>query len=489
MIAAGHLFTCAVLSPATAVKCFGAAKFTGTGSSRQQGHSSQTIGDDMLPVQLNMLPGDKIVYLAAQSESACAIVQRAATNAGSSLQCWGYNVYGSVATDGSYRPSTTASTTLRAKYFYTPNIRDADLTPDFEPVGIAMGYDVNCIWSRTGDVKCWGMATQSTPVGFSTYTYGALLPHDGFIFPLTPGTPRVSIPTDKHVVKVTISTDRYGTWTPNWGVLSSNTAYALCQDGTIFYWESSERFEIHQTLPSVWSTGTLNKVVDIAATSISEKFCVALEDGTVKCVMRNTLDVITVPINNGQVEMESTCEVCPLNHYCPGSGDTTLHPCTSCSIAEHMVDTCTTITDAVCVPCPSGFFCTNGNASSSILPCPIHHWCSNNIINQCPLHTSSPKNSSIQQDCLCNSGYYGTPGGLCQECTVDHWCPGGGPIYQCPPNSTSLHVSADEVSDCQCDPGFENTNPNATTAPICTPCQNGQYCQGGIPNNCPDPIN
>eukprot|EP00961_Rhodomonas_salina_P222529 3009444-Rhodomonas_salina.1 len=115
--------------------------------------------------------------------------------------------------------------------------------------------------------------------------------------------------------------------------------------------------------------------------------------------------------------------------------------------------------------CPTGSFPVNVcNISSPVdcRPCPRNNWCSNNIANECPFHTSSPTNSSIQQDCLCDTGYYCPAGGLCQECTVDHWCPGGGEIFTCPNNSFSLHMGTNASTDCICDPGFHQTNTTAT---------------------------
>eukprot|EP00961_Rhodomonas_salina_P032241 434595-Rhodomonas_salina.1 len=94
--------------------------------------------------------------------------------------------------------------------------------------------------------------------------------------------------------------------------------------------------------------------------------------------------------------------------------------------------------------------------------CPRDHWCAMGVTNACPLHAQSEPHSAKQQDCTCSSGYYGPAGGLCQECTVDHWCPGGGEIFNCPNNSFSLHMGANASTDCICDPGFHQTNTTAT---------------------------
>eukprot|EP00961_Rhodomonas_salina_P203359 2743817-Rhodomonas_salina.1 len=85
----------------------------------------------------------------------------------------------------------------------------------------------------------------------------------------------------------------------------------------------------------------------------------------------------------------------------------------------------------------------------------------------CPQNSQSPLSSDAQHDCLCNPGYYGTTGSLCQECTVDHWCPGGGEIFKCPHNSSSLHMAANSSSDCFCDEGFEQVNFTASEGPVC----------------------
>eukprot|EP00961_Rhodomonas_salina_P136326 1834173-Rhodomonas_salina.1 len=108
------------------------------------------------------------------------------------------------------------------------------------------------------------------------------------------------------------------------------------------------------------------------------------------------------------------------------------------------------------------------------------------VSNICPLHTQSEPHAVKQQDCTCSSGYYGLAGGLCQECTVDHWCPGGGEIFNCPLNSTSLHMGSNASTDCICDAGFHQTNTTAT-GPVCAPCPLDSYCESGNRNICPDP--
>lgn len=138
---------------------------------------------------------------------------------------------------------------------------------------------------------------------------------------------------------------------------------------------------------------------------------------------------------------------------------------------------------------PSMCACNTGYLGNGTMctPCAADSWCPDATTSySCPLNTYSPPQSYTQEQCLCKLGYYyGTGGGvLCQECRVDHWCPGGGQIYECPPNSTSIHVLADSVLDCKCEAGFENTNTDTTTAPICSSCKTGQYCAGAFKKKC-----
>eukprot|EP00961_Rhodomonas_salina_P279607 3777147-Rhodomonas_salina.1 len=59
-------------------------------------------------------------------------------------------------------------------------------------------------------------------------------------------------------------------------------------------------------------------------------------------------------------------------------------------------------------------------ASMQCQPCPEDTWCTHGVSTNCAPGSSAATGSDAQQDCLCDTGYYGPAGGLCQECAVDH---------------------------------------------------------------------
>eukprot|EP00961_Rhodomonas_salina_P118964 1601050-Rhodomonas_salina.1 len=130
----------------------------------------------------------------------------------------------------------------------------------------------------------------------------------------------------------------------------------------------------------------------------------------------------------------AACTACPVNYYCQDGAQT---PCQACEDGTFVTAACNVTHDVMCDACQKD------------------HWCAMGVTNECPLHSQSEPHAVKQQNCTCSSGYYGPAGGLCQECTVDHWCPGGGEIFKCPHNSSSLHMAANSSSDCFCDEGFE----------------------------------
>ena len=141
-----------------------------------------------------------------------------------------------------------------------------------------------------------------------------------------------------------------------------------------------------------------------------------------------------------------------------------------------------------CLECPPGYYCPDGlrrakcaagyycpgTGAAEALPCPEGHWCTGLTRNQCVQNAWSDALSGVQRDCKCLPGYSGSTGGLCTECTVDHWCPGEGDAVVCPTGSVAVQLSS-SPSDCHCRPGFHNVN-NSTDegGPIC------EYGGGGL---------
>ena len=73
--------------------------------------------------------------------------------------------------------------------------------------------------------------------------------------------------------------------------------------------------------------------------------------------------------------------------------------------------------------------------------CEVGAWCAQGVSTPCPTGSSSPTNSSRQNQCQCIAGYFGdgTVVGTspCAYCWAGYYCEGGGVSRLCPPNSTS----------------------------------------------------
>ena len=99
--------------------------------------------------------------------------------------------------------------------------------------------------------------------------------------------------------------------------------------------------------------------------------------------------------------------------------------------------------------------------------CLIDHWCSNQYVFDCPQNSLSKAGSSLQSDCYCRAGYYGSVASLvgwtpCSLCETNYFCTGGNHLQQCPDGTKS--------------------NPGASQ---CTPCDAGEICKGGQVGSCP----
>jgi len=105
----------------------------------------------------------------------------------------------------------------------------------------------------------------------------------------------------------------------------------------------------------------------------------------------------------------------------------------------------------------------------------------------CATHTTSPKGSSVDTQCICKKGYTGADGGPCSSCDAGYYksvtgsssciqCPAGkysdaasSRCNRCPANSYST-VPAAGLTACKCNAGY--TGPDGGT---CTICPAGTY--------------
>jgi hypothetical protein len=147
--------------------------------------------------------------------------------------------------------------------------------------------------------------------------------------------------------------------------------------------------------------------------------------------------------------------------------------------------------------------------------CLADHWCATQYINTCPQNSISAVGSSLQSDCHCSPGFYGSVTSLvgwtpCSVCDINYFCTGannGNHRQVCPDGTKSnagssvcspcdqgqickdgqigtcpLHSHGPEnasvVTDCICDDGYYGTAPN------CVRCEPGSYCFGGSKHAC-----
>ena len=148
-----------------------------------------------------------------------------------------------------------------------------------------------------------------------------------------------------------------------------------------------------------------------------------------------------------------------------------------------------------CLHCERGYYCPEGlhrevcgpgyhcPGQGTVAPpeCEEGAWCDGTVMNMCPHNSWAPGAGATQQDCLCLPGYTGSRGGLCEECPMDHWCPGGSDVFQCTADALSAHVSSGP-SDCYCKSGFRAVWGGNNTEPF--------VCESipGSDGPCPDDV-
>ena len=218
--------------------------------------------------------------------------------------------------------------------------------------------------------------------------------------------------------------------------------------------------------------------------------------------------------------LASDCANCSAGTYSGSLGASSATSCLSCmvgfySLAQRAtsVDTCSKIDNGkyCAVPCgvaPSpcvglpnnaswispGTTSTNcqwacnsqyymlTESSTGCTACPANYWCTANQANICPLNSGSAVLSSAQSQCTCNPGFYGNGSkSSCVQCPAGFWCNGTNSniTFLCPQNTTSA-PGASSLSQCQCAPGFYQTNASG-----CQLCPPNFFCDSGKLDTCP----
>ena len=214
--------------------------------------------------------------------------------------------------------------------------------------------------------------------------------------------------------------------------------------------------------------------------------------------------------------VDSICSACGLGTYTDTAGQTECTPCEAGSYAD-------STGSSECTPCPN--LATSDEGSDSVDDCLCGEGTIENVggvgclnVDEC-LTDPSPCAGNVSATCTdtvgsftctCNPGYSGD-GTTCEECVAGYECPGGesttacpagaySPAGQpscslCPDNSTSPEGS-DDVFDCVCNPGFNDTSgvmAACTNIDECaaTLCGEGYNCEdtfGSYICSCPDGV-
>ncbi len=173
---------------------------------------------------------------------------------------------------------------------------------------------------------------------------------------------------------------------------------------------------------------------------------------------------------------------CPIGSYTNSQGLL----CISCPPGTYSTQALAS-SNSTCQLCPKGTF-SNASAASSLatcLACPANSFgaiagaTSAAQCQGCPLHASAPTGAQSVDACVCNPGYYahiGPYSTACFPCETGQYCTGG-VSNQCPshPASRSLALAA-SPADCFCTAGYFGV---ASDAWGCMQCNPGSYCPGG----------
>lgn len=209
---------------------------------------------------------------------------------------------------------------------------------------------------------------------------------------------------------------------------------------------------------------------------------------------------------------DQPCTECPADSFC---GDGALEP-TRCPANATASAGSGNLIDCHCVPgfrrdearechaCGAGKYQPQADQDSCVA-CPFNTFLGDrgaSNISECTVcgfnaHTAAEGSTAIT-DCLCNIGYAGEPGELCdacrpgtfranlsdyicEECAVNSYNEAYGSTHRfscepCPDHTSTADLSRrGKPTDCVCDAGFSGTLGNAALAYVCTACPPGTF--------------
>ncbi|EKX34852.1 hypothetical protein GUITHDRAFT_119038 [Guillardia theta CCMP2712] len=141
------------------------------------------------------------------------------------------------------------------------------------------------------------------------------------------------------------------------------------------------------------------------------------------------------------------CDLCPIDTYLPVYGS--IGPCFPCINHTTTLGLTGRVYARDCV-CNPGYY-GSGNSSCSL--CPKNHYCLGGLnALQCPFGSYSKVGAPNISSCVCLAGFHGA-GGNCLICPPNHYCAGGASILPCSNNSYSPESSTSS-SNCTCRNGY-----------------------------------
>lgn len=146
------------------------------------------------------------------------------------------------------------------------------------------------------------------------------------------------------------------------------------------------------------------------------------------------------------------CTVCASGQYknFTGTGN-----CIYCDVNANSDAGSDEPTDCVC---NAGYAGINGAVCEACEAGKYEDVAADTCVN-CPNHSTSISGSAAETDCLCNPGYTGPNAGPCDECAVNTFkdTAGSAACTPCTPFSTSL-AGSDNETDCVCNSGYKKVD-------------------------------
>ena len=167
---------------------------------------------------------------------------------------------------------------------------------------------------------------------------------------------------------------------------------------------------------------------------------------------------------------------------CDSTQDITCKRCDPCPAGQYANNSCgldfnNDRSNTQCVICPAGFYCPGGLEGAGEDVKPIQ--CTNNAL--------SPPGSDDVSDCECHPGYFNDGEG-CTPCPYDTYCPGQNKVIPCPFPGRTFHMASTVRLDCHC-PRTYYRNPIGDLLNFnCSICTPNDYCFNNSLFNCTDPL-